>query len=62
MGTDSDLIVVGAGAKAAGLAAKVHTINGLGLGPISIKVIEGTEVAASWLGRNGMTSAKSRWR
>jgi mycobactin lysine-N-oxygenase len=58
VGTDSDLIVVGAGAKAAGLAAKVHTINGLGLGPISIKVIEGTEVAASWLGRNGMTSGE----
>lgn len=58
MGTDSDLIVVGAGAKAAGLAAKVHTMNGLGLGPLSMKVIEGTEVAASWLGRNGMTSGE----
>jgi mycobactin lysine-N-oxygenase len=58
VGTDSDLIVVGAGAKAAGISAKVHTMNGLGLGPLSIKVIEGTEHAASWLGRNGMTSGE----
>jgi mycobactin lysine-N-oxygenase len=58
VGTDTDLIVVGGGAKAAGIAAKVHAMNGLGLGPISMKVIEGTEIAASWLGRNGMTSGE----
>lgn len=58
MAADTDLIVVGAGAKAAGLAAKVHTMNGLGLGPITMKVIEGTDVAASWLGLNGMTSGE----
>jgi mycobactin lysine-N-oxygenase len=54
----TDLLVVGAGAKAAGIAVKVHVLNGLGLGPISLKVIEGTEPAASWLGRNGMTSGE----
>ena len=53
-----DLIVVGAGAKAAGIAAKVHILNSLGLASLSMKVIEATEVAASWMGRNGMTSGE----
>src|SRR5258705_5500414 len=57
-GADHDLIIVGAGAKAAGIAAKVHVFNSLGLTQISLKIIEGTEVAASWLGRNGMTSGE----
>jgi mycobactin lysine-N-oxygenase len=55
---ESDILVVGAGAKAAALAAKVHTINVLGLAEISMTVIEKTEPAASWLGRNGMTSGE----
>jgi mycobactin lysine-N-oxygenase len=54
----SDLLIVGAGAKAAGIATKVHVLNRLGLGPISLKIVEGTEPAASWLGRNGMTSGE----
>ncbi|HEU5252693.1 MAG TPA: SidA/IucD/PvdA family monooxygenase [Solirubrobacterales bacterium] len=56
--SDSDILIVGAGAKAAAIAAKVHTINSLGLGEISMTVIEKTEPAASWLGRNGMTSGE----
>ncbi|HKF82204.1 MAG TPA: SidA/IucD/PvdA family monooxygenase [Solirubrobacterales bacterium] len=56
--SESDILVVGAGAKAAALAAKIHTINSLGLGEISMTVIEKTEPAASWLGRNGMTSGE----
>ncbi len=55
---DYDLIVVGAGAKAAGIATKVHVLNSLGLAELSILVIEGTEVAASWKGLNGMTSGE----
>ncbi len=55
---DYDLIVVGAGAKAAGIATKVHIVNSLGLAQISLLVIEGTEFAASWKGRNGMTSGE----
>jgi mycobactin lysine-N-oxygenase len=55
---DHDLIIVGAGAKAAGIATKVHILNSLGLAQLSVKVIEGTEVAASWKGRNGMTSGE----
>jgi mycobactin lysine-N-oxygenase len=58
MAARADLLVVGAGAKAAGIATKVHAINRLGLGPISLTIVEGTEVAASWLGRNGMTSGE----
>ncbi len=58
MAARADLLVVGAGAKAAGIAAKVHAINSLGLGPVSLTIVEGTEVAASWLGRNGMTSGE----
>lgn len=54
----TDLLIVGAGAKAAGIATKVHVLNNLGLGPIALTVVEGTEPAASWLGRNGMTSGE----
>jgi mycobactin lysine-N-oxygenase len=54
----SDILIVGAGAKAAGIATKVHVLNSLGLGPISLEIVEGTEPAASWLGRNGMTSGE----
>jgi mycobactin lysine-N-oxygenase len=58
MTANHDLIVVGAGAKAAGIATKVHILNSLGLAQLSLKVIEATEVAASWKGRNGMTSGE----
>jgi mycobactin lysine-N-oxygenase len=54
----TDLIVVGAGAKASGIATKVHAFNRIGLGPLTMKVVEGVEPAASWLGRNGMTSGE----
>ena len=57
-GSEADLLIVGAGAKAAAIAAKVHVLNRLGLGPISLTIIEKTEPAASWLGRNGMTSGE----
>jgi mycobactin lysine-N-oxygenase len=56
--TEADLLIVGAGAKAAAIAAKVHAVNELGLGPLSVTVVEKTEPAASWLGRNGMTSGE----
>jgi mycobactin lysine-N-oxygenase len=58
MAAESDLLVVGAGAKAAGIAVKVHALNTLGLGSISMTIVEGTEVAASWKGLNGMTSGE----
>jgi mycobactin lysine-N-oxygenase len=56
--TETDMLIVGAGAKAAAISTKVHVINRLGIGPVSLKIVEGTERAASWLGRNGMTSGE----
>jgi mycobactin lysine-N-oxygenase len=53
-----DLIVVGAGAKATAIAAKAHAINRLGVGRISLLIVEQRENAASWLGANGMTSGE----
>ncbi len=53
-----NLIAVGAGAKSTALAAKVHAINTLGLGPIALTIVEATELAASWSGRNGMTTGE----
>ena len=58
MSAETDLLVVGAGAKAAALAAKVHALNTLGLGPLALTIVEATELAASWSGRNGMTSGE----
>ncbi len=54
----ADLLIVGGGAKAAAIAAKVHVANELGLGPLRVTIVEKTEPAASWLGRNGMTSGE----
>ncbi len=55
-----DLLVVGAGAKATAVAAKVHALNRLGLagdrGPISMLIVEAVRPAASWSGISGMTS------
>jgi mycobactin lysine-N-oxygenase len=60
--TDADLLIVGAGAKAAAIAAKVHVLNGLAARareqPIRLTIVEATERAASWSGRNGMTSGE----
>ena len=56
--SESDILIVGAGAKAAAIAAKIHVVNTLGLAEISMTVVEKTEPAASWLGRNGMTSGE----
>ena len=55
-GRTADLIVIGAGPKAAAIAAKTHVLNELGYGPLQVKVVERKEVAASWTGRHGFTS------
>jgi mycobactin lysine-N-oxygenase len=55
---ESDLVIVGAGAKAAAVATKVHAINSLGVGSIALTIVESTEPAASWSGRNGLTSGE----
>jgi outer membrane protein assembly factor BamB len=53
-----DLLIVGAGAKAAAIAAKVDALNRLGLARVTVTIVEKTEPAASWLGLNGMTSGE----
>jgi outer membrane protein assembly factor BamB len=55
---EADLLIVGAGAKAAAIAAKVDALNRLGHASLSVTIVEKTEPAASWLGRNGMTSGE----
>jgi mycobactin lysine-N-oxygenase len=52
----ADIAVLGAGPKAAALAAKTHVLNELGYGPLRIAVVEQKEVGASWTGRHGFTS------
>jgi outer membrane protein assembly factor BamB len=54
----SDLLIVGAGAKAAAIAAKVDALNRLGQAQLTVTIVEKTEPAASWLGLNGMTSGE----
>lgn len=52
----NDILVIGAGAKAAAIAVKCHVLNELGLGPIRALIVEASEPAAAWLGRHGFTS------
>jgi outer membrane protein assembly factor BamB len=54
----SDLLIVGAGAKAAAIAAKVDALNRLEHAQLTVTIVEKTESAASWLGLNGMTSGE----
>jgi mycobactin lysine-N-oxygenase len=54
--TRADVVVLGAGPKAAALASKAHVLDQLGYGPLRIVVVEQREVAASWTGRHGFTS------
>lgn len=51
-----ELAVVGGGAKAAALAAKVHVLNRLGLSDVRLTVFERDELAATWSGRYGYTT------
>jgi mycobactin lysine-N-oxygenase len=53
------LVVVGAGPKAAALAAKARVLRELGLGEIRIKVLEREKkMAANWTGSTGFTTGK----
>jgi mycobactin lysine-N-oxygenase len=56
----ADLVVVGAGPKAASIAAKAHVLNELGHGPIRVVILEQHEAAAAWTGRNGFTTGAER--
>lgn len=54
------IAVIGAGPKAAALAAKTHVLNELGIAPLELHVFERDEIAAHWTGRAGWTSGRER--
>ncbi|MEO7084788.1 MAG: SidA/IucD/PvdA family monooxygenase [Gemmatimonadaceae bacterium] len=56
----ADLVVIGAGPKAAAIAAKAHVLNELGHGPVRVGILEQHEAAAAWTGRNGFTTGAER--
>jgi mycobactin lysine-N-oxygenase len=55
---ETDLLVVGAGAKGTAIAIKASVLNGLGLGPVRVTVVEATGPAAAWMDGNGVTSSR----
>jgi len=55
---NTDLLVVGAGAKGTAIAMKVHVLNSLGLGPIRMTLVEATGPAAAWVDGNGITTSR----
>jgi mycobactin lysine-N-oxygenase len=55
---DTDLLVLGAGAKGTAIAMKAHVLNSLGLGPISVTVVESAGPAAAWRDGEGVTSSR----
>ncbi|HTD10202.1 MAG TPA: SidA/IucD/PvdA family monooxygenase [Solirubrobacteraceae bacterium] len=55
---ETDLLVLGAGAKGTAIAMKVHVLNSLGLGPIRLTVVEATGPASAWRDGEGVTSSR----
>lgn len=53
-----DLAVIGAGPKAAAIAAKAHVLNRLGYLDASVLVLERAEVASTWTGKHGYTTGE----
>ncbi len=58
MSLNTDLLVVGAGAKGSAIAIKAHVVNSLGLGPVTVTVVEAVGPAAAWRDGNGVTSSR----
>jgi mycobactin lysine-N-oxygenase len=55
---DTDLLVVGAGAKGTAIAIKAHVLNSLGLGPVNVTLVEASKPAAAWMDGEGVTSSR----
>jgi mycobactin lysine-N-oxygenase len=55
---DSDLLVLGAGAKGTAIAIKAHVLNSLGLASLRVTVVEASRPAAAWLDGEGVTSSR----
>ncbi len=58
MSIDTDLLVVGAGAKGTAIAMKASVLNSLGIGPVRMTLVEATGPAAAWMDGNGVTSSR----
>lgn len=58
MTIDTDLLVVGAGAKGTAIAMKASVLNSLGVGPVRMTLVEATGPAAAWMDGNGVTSSR----
>lgn len=58
MTVDTDLLVVGAGAKGTAIAMKASVLNSLGIGPVRMTLVEATGPAAAWMDGNGVTSSR----
>jgi mycobactin lysine-N-oxygenase len=57
-GAETDLLVLGAGAKGTAIAAKAHVLNSLGLGLAKVSIVEATGPASAWRDGNGVTSSR----
>lgn len=56
----SSLVVVGAGPKAAAIAAKRHALSNCGYDVPEVLILEKSEIGANWNGINGYTSGTQR--
>jgi mycobactin lysine-N-oxygenase len=52
------LVVIGAGAKAAALAAKARALKKCDKGEVRVLIVEGAKIAANWTGTTGFTSGQ----
>jgi len=55
---DTDLLVVGAGAKGTAIAMKASVLNSLGAGPVRMTLVEATGPAAAWMDGNGVSTSR----
>jgi mycobactin lysine-N-oxygenase len=56
--TDTDLLVLGAGAKGTAVALKAHLLNSLGLGSVELTLVEASRPAAAWLDGEGVSTSR----
>jgi mycobactin lysine-N-oxygenase len=55
---ETDLLVVGAGAKGTAIAMKASVLNSLGVGPVRITLVEATGPASAWMDGGGVSSSR----
>jgi mycobactin lysine-N-oxygenase len=52
------LVVIGAGPKAAAIAAKARALKKLGKGEVRVLIIESAKIGANWTGLGGHTTGQ----